>query len=110
MDSNQVRLRMNINKTYFIELKRALWEHNVSAQSFFSYIVKLTGTGDERIFTMFEEIKTLTAQNVIEQGVAGDTGPKQEQIVTTDIDSIYHLIDDSIKRDSRKKNQDKGKP
>jgi hypothetical protein len=77
-------LLVAFNKFFLLELRKILWKHRISAQEFLSYVIKLLVTGDQRVYDILMEAKRSRAKEEI------------EEIVHTDEESLYNLIEHSL--------------
>lgn len=79
-------VRMDFNKFYWAGLRKILWKYRISPQEFFSYVTKMLVTGDQRMHDILEEVKAARATSEV------------LNIVHTDEESIYSLIEQRLSR------------
>jgi hypothetical protein len=79
-------IRLDIVKFYWVGLRKILWKHSISPQEFFSHVIKLLVTGDQRVHDILQEVKTARAKKEV------------LDIVHTDEESLYSLIEQGLGR------------
>jgi hypothetical protein len=77
---------LKFNKFFWLELRKILWKHGLSGQEFFSYLIRLLATGDQRMHDLLIEAKRTRAKN------------EALNIVHTDEESLYSLIEQGLER------------
>lgn len=75
-----------LNKFFLLELRKILWKHQISPQEFLSYVIKLLVTGDQRVYDILIEAKKTRAKDEV------------FNIIHTDEESLYNLIEQSLKQ------------
>jgi hypothetical protein len=82
----RIATRLDFDKSFYKELRKIMFRHGLSVQEYFSYLIQLTVTGDQRIHDLLMEAKKNSATNI--------SGSSQE-IVNTDSESLFNLIEES---------------
>jgi hypothetical protein len=85
---------LKFNQFYWLELKKVLWKHRISAQEFLSYVIKLLATGDQRVYDILIEAKRARAKSEV------------LNIVHTDEESLYSLIEQSLAKKEKQVGDD----
>jgi hypothetical protein len=85
-----------LNKFFLLEFKKILWKHGISAQEFLSYIIRLFVTGDQRLHNILVEAKKAKAE------------AQKYNLIHTDEESLYSLIEHNLKLEQQKKEQERG--
>lgn len=80
----RISTRLDFDKTFYKELRKVLFRNGISLQEFFSYVIQLTVTGDERLHEILIELKKAQQNKEI-----------KDEIVHTDAESLFNLIEGS---------------
>jgi hypothetical protein len=81
----RISVRLDLDKSFYKELRKILFKHGLSVQEYFSYLIQLTVTGDQKVHNLLMEAKKTNANNAA----------MKQEIVHTDSESLFSLIEES---------------